>query len=71
VTAAAFLQLLNQLVYLVVTTAVLVEAIKRPRRTSIDTAFFSVALGLILEVTGLASELGLAIPSLVALLLVT
>ena len=69
-TAAALLQVLNQLVYLVVTTAVLVEAIKRPRRTSIDTAFFFVALGLILEATGLATELGIAIPSLVALLLV-
>jgi PAS domain S-box-containing protein len=69
VTAAAFLQFLNQLLYLAVTVAVLAETIKRPRRTSIDTALFFTALGLILEVTGLSTVLGFAIPSLVTLLL--
>ena len=68
-TAAAFLQILNELVYLVVAVAVIVEAIKRPRRTSIDTALFFIALSLILELTGLSTQLGFAIPSVVSLIL--
>jgi hypothetical protein len=43
-TAASFLQLQNQLVYLFVAVAVIVEAIRRPRRTVFDTVFFFVAL---------------------------
>src|SRR2546429_600077 len=68
-TAAAFLQIVNELVYLVVTAAVVVEAIRRPRRTSIDTALFFIALGLILGGTGLATHFGIVIPSVVTLLL--
>jgi PAS domain S-box-containing protein len=67
VTAAALLQIVNQLVYLAVTIAVIVEAAKRPRRTSIDTALFFAALALILELSGLSSQLGFALPSLVSL----
>jgi PAS domain S-box-containing protein len=67
VTAAAFLQIINQVVYLAVTVAVIVEATKRPRRTSIDTALFFTALALILELSGLSSQLGIVLPSLVTL----
>ncbi len=66
-TAAAFLQIVNQLVYLAVTVAVIVEATKRLRRTSIDTALFFTALALILELSGLSSQLGIVLPSLVTL----
>ncbi len=66
-TAAAFLQVVNQLVYLALTVAVIVEATKRLRRTSIDTALFFTALALILELTGLSSQLGIVLPSLVTL----
>ncbi|MDP9274685.1 MAG: PAS domain S-box protein [Chloroflexota bacterium] len=66
-TAAAFLQILNQLLYLAVAVAVIVEAARRPRRTSIDTALFFTALALILDLTGLSTQLGFAIPSTVSL----
>ena len=66
-TAAAFLQLLNQLVYLAVTVAVVVQTIKRPRRTSIDTALFFAALALILEASALSSAFGLVLPPVVIL----
>src|SRR4029077_21124424 len=67
VTAAAFLQVLNQLVYLAVAIAVIVEAGRRPRRTSIYTALFFTALALIRGVPGLSSQLGFALPPLATL----
>jgi PAS domain S-box-containing protein len=67
VTADAFFQIVNQLVYLAVAIAVIVEAAKRPRRTSIDTALFFATLALILDLTGLSTQLGFAIPSTVSL----
>lgn len=66
-TAAAFLQFLNQLLYLAVTVAVIIQAIKRPRRTSINKALFFTSLALILEASALSSELGLVLPPVVAL----
>src|SRR5512133_2054276 len=66
-TAAAFFQIVNQLVYLAVAIAVIVEAARRPRRTSIDTALFFATLALILDLTGLSTQLGFAIPSTVSL----
>jgi PAS domain S-box-containing protein len=70
VTAAAFLQILNELVYLFVAAAVIVEAVRRPRRTAIDTALFFGALALLLEVSGLAGQLGVVVPQPVGLILV-
>jgi two-component system cell cycle sensor histidine kinase/response regulator CckA len=67
VTAAAFLQFLNQLLYLAVTVAVVVQTIKRPRRTSINKALFFTALALILEASALSSELGFLLPPVVVL----
>jgi len=67
VTAAAFLQVLNALVYLAVALAVIAEAIKRPRRTSIDTALFFTAIALILEISGLSGQLGFVLPPVVTL----
>jgi len=67
VTAAAFLQLVNQLVLFAVTVAVVFQTIKHPRRTSIDTALFFTALALIFETSALSSSLGLVLPPVVIL----
>jgi PAS domain S-box-containing protein len=67
--AAALLQLLNEVVYLLVAVGVVAEAARRPRRTAIDTALFFCALALILEITGLSSQLGLVLPPVVNLTL--
>ena len=66
-TAAAFVQLLNQILYLAVTVAVVVQTIRRPRRTSIDTALFVIALALILELSTLSIQLSLVLPPVVIL----